>query len=146
MIVVSFTSHKKGEKQTGKKAYLALLADVGGDIRRSFIDPTKRNNRQYFRTEATPGQIFEARRWLWSFGAYHGGTCWFAIKHDGTGYPLNYAEAVAALRARLVSAPPMELSSPALYYPTRLMPDDIHISRVTDTATPELEGLLSHES
>jgi hypothetical protein len=128
-ITIAFQSNRKGAKQTGKNAYLALLTWVNGKLQREFISRTyKHNNIEGFGTAlAVAGQVYEARRWLWYDGAYRGGTCWFVINEDGSGYPLSYDEAVEALQAQRLPAPSVEPQSVVLHSATRKMPDDIRV-------------------
>lgn len=119
---------KSARRHGAPRAYLArLAAGERNSIDRFFVKPRKINaNRAAHDTLANPGDVFEARRWLWDMNRqqYFGGTVWFGVQTGGTLCRLTRDEAFAAVAVLKIGA---HISSdvPMIQYPSRIMPDDI---------------------
>lgn len=133
MYLVALESLRSGEKNGGGRAYLArLTAGRGGSVERLFVKPRKVNpKRRALESNAQPGDVFEARRWLWDGlrQQYYGGTLWFGVQSDGSLCPLTREEAFRAVGAVALpsGARPEVPDHPRA---ARMMPDDVRIARL----------------
>lgn len=137
--VVSLTSVRSAERNGGGRAYLArLVPGPRGSVNRLFVRYRKDgDNRKILSSTATPGDVFEARRWHWNGlrQQYEGGTVWFGIQADGSICMLTREEAF-----RAVGAVPVTTSHrpvvPDHRRPTRMVPDDIWCGAIDNESAP----------
>lgn len=136
MYIVGLTTHHQARRHGHERPYLARMkVGVYGEVDREFF-PVKKvgENRRSMAARALPGDVFEARRWLWDSdrGQYGGGTVWFAVDLSGRICMLTRDEAFQAILAvKLFDASP-ENFFPAIVYPHRIVPPDISIRLAND--------------
>lgn len=128
MYVVSLTTLKSAERHGKGRPYLArLVPGERGAVARLFVQPRKiTDSRRELASAAKPGDIFEARRWLWDGERqqYYGGTVWFGVNAGGAICLLTRDEALFAIHQRFLAG---EVAS-APDWPERIIPPDIRIA------------------
>ena len=139
MHLVTLTSVKSAERNGYGRAYLARLAPgLRGSIDREFIRPKKiSDGTRGFMANARPGDIFEARRWLWDGlrQQYVGGTIWFGLQPDGSAIMLTRDEAFAAVHAVRVDTTFKADTTPDTTRAMRVIPGDLVIQEMTHDVT-----------
>lgn len=140
MFTISMTTLKSARRRGAPRAYLArLLPGARGSIDRAFVKASKINeNRQRLASAASPGDVFEARRWTWNMlrQQYEGGTIWLGVQSDGSLTKLTRDEAFAAVHSIKIDNRPHDDFSPAKIYAERVVPDDIQIIPATGKELP----------
>lgn len=146
-LIVRATCHKKSEKRTGKKAYIARLKPgLVGSVERDFsytraawrsAGSGRKKNITFLKMDAAPGDVFESRVVKWDGDADTVRTYWFAIDKARRIVPLTRDEAFASVHMpRIEAAPPAE-PVPALRQAERMWTDDIDLIEADE---PELIG------
>lgn len=138
--LVALSSLKSAERNGGGRAYLArLTAGPRGDVQRLFVRASKTSkNRRALTSAARPGDVFEARRWLWDGNRqqYFGGTIWFGVQGDGSLCMLTRDEALRAIGAVALPAGGRP-EVPDHRRATRMVPDDLAIVPISDVRRDE---------
>ena len=130
VVEIEIGSHKSAKRYGLKSPYLARLIKTDHGVDRAFAPRLKDGrgrNHQRFVARGCPGDIFEARRWLWDGDRqeYVGGTVYFGVQADGSLLLLSRDEAFFSLQVRRLSGPASIEDMPDLTRPTRILPDDI---------------------
>lgn len=128
---VRLTTLKSAERNGGGRGYLARLAPgPRGSVQRLFVRPRKATGgSRALETLAVPGDVFEARRWLWDANRqqYYGGTIWFGIQANGTVAMLTRDEAFRAVGAVAITGDTSPVDPNRAY---RMVPGDLRCTAV----------------
>lgn len=138
MFTIIITAHKRATQHGKGRPYLARLKPgLRESIDREFILSQKSgNNRLVFAANAMPGDLFEARRWLWDDvrQQYGGGTIWFGVQPDGSFYMLTRGEAFSAAFAVSVTSNALSVDVPDVTRASRMVPEDLRIYPAQEVA------------
>lgn len=129
LYIVGTHSLKSAERNGGSKPYLArLTAGPHGSVSREFVRARKRTGgSKTLESHAKPGDVFEARRWLWdeTRQQYSGGTVWFGVQKGGALCILSRDEAFHAVGASAI-ATTYRPEIPDHARATRMIPTDLY--------------------
>lgn len=138
-ITLTMVAHRRAARHGMKPPYLARLAGGPVGVERTFIGrlPSRKGANQItWSTTIAPGEVYEARTYLWNGDRerYEGGTSW--LVHDGLGVRVMGRDEAFAFVASATRIEAVDRSVPTAPAAERAAPSGIWWQAVEEGSPP----------